>query len=90
MAGLCRIEREITIIRRLIGAVVGREAAKHTAAASGTGGAILGVLAVPLIARLIIPTMLAVTAGGYIAKREGQQPVAAGTASTDTVTGTEA
>lgn len=75
--------------------MVGREAAKHTAAASGTGGAILGVLAVPLIARLIIPTMLAVTAGGYIAKRvdakrEGQQPVAAGTASTDTVTGTEA
>jgi hypothetical protein len=81
------------MIKRLIGAVAGREAAKHTAAVGGTGGAILGALVVPLIARLSIPTMLAVTAGGYIAKRlydkrQAQQPAAPRTASTDT--GTEA
>lgn len=81
------------MIKRLIGAVIGREAAKHTAAVGGTGGALLGVLAVSLIARLSIPAMLAVTAGGYIAKRvyakrQGQQPAAAMTASTDTATAT--
>ena len=83
------------MIKRLIGAAVGRQAAKHTEAVGGTGGAILGALAVSLIARLSIPTMLAVTAGGYISKRlydkrQAQQLGSATAANTDTFTKTNA
>ena len=83
------------MIKRLIGALAGRQAAKHTSAVGGTGGAILGALAIPLIARLSIPTMLAVTAGGYIAKRvydkqQANKATSVTPAGADTVTKTNA
>ena len=54
---------------RLIGAVAGAQAAKHTAKVGGTGGALLGAIAVPMIARLSIPALAVVGVGGYFAKK---------------------
>lgn len=54
---------------KVIGAVAGAQAAKHSAAIGGTGGAFLGALAVPLVRRLSIPALLVVGAGGYLVKR---------------------
>lgn len=54
---------------KLIGAVAGAQAAKHTAKVGGTGGALLGALAVPMIARLSIPALAVVGVGGYFAKK---------------------
>jgi len=54
---------------RLIGAVAGAQAAKHTAKVGGTGGALLGAIAVPMIARLGIPALAVVGVGGYFAKK---------------------
>ena len=67
------------MIGKLIGAVAGAQAAKHSAAVGGTGGAILGALAVPLVRRLSIPALLVVGAGGYLAKRAYDRKQAGGT-----------
>lgn len=54
---------------KLIGAVAGAQAAKHTAKIGGTGGAMLGAMAVPLVRRMSIPALLAIGAGGYAWKK---------------------
>ena len=57
------------MIGKVIGAIAGAEASKYTKKMGGTGGAILGALAVPVIGRLRLPALLALGAGGYIAKK---------------------
>ncbi len=57
------------MIGKLIGAAAGAQAAKHSASIGGTGGALLGAMAVPLVRRFSIPALVAVGVGGYLAKR---------------------
>lgn len=57
------------MIGKLIGAFAGAEAAKRTSKIGGTGGAILGAVAVPFISRLRLPALLALGAGGYVASK---------------------
>ena len=73
------------MIGKLIGAFAGAEAAKRTSKIGGTGGAILGAVAVPIISRMRIPALLALGAGGYIASKladKGKKPAPANTATT--------
>ena len=57
------------MIGEFFGAVAGAQAAKHSRTVGGTGGALLGAAAVPLVKRLSIPAMLALGAGGYAYKK---------------------
>ena len=57
------------MIGKLIGAAAGAALSKETRKMGGTSGAILGALAVPLVRRLRIPTLLALAGGGYLVKR---------------------
>ena len=57
------------MIGKIIGAFVGDKLAKQTSGVGGATGAALGVVATSLIARLSLPSMLAILAGGYAAKR---------------------
>ena len=56
------------MIGKIIGAFVGDKLAKQTSGLGGATGAALGVAATSLIARLSLPSMLAILAGGYAAK----------------------
>ena len=57
------------MIGKLIGAAAGAQASKYTRSLGGTGGALLGALAVPVISRMRIPALLALAGGGYLAKK---------------------
>lgn len=57
------------MIGKIIGAVAGAKAAKHSREVGGTRGALLGAAAVPLVRRMSIPAMLAIGAGGYAYKK---------------------
>ncbi|VVT06025.1 hypothetical protein [Erythrobacter sp. EC-HK427] len=57
------------MIGRIIGAGVGAALSKQTRRIGGPAGAILGSVAVPVIARMSIPAMLAIGAGGYMVKK---------------------
>ena len=57
------------MLGKLFGAAIGAEAAKFTTAIGGPTGAVLGVLATPLVRRLSIPGMVALGVGGYFAKK---------------------
>ena len=57
------------MIGKVLGAIAGAEASKYTRQIGGTGGAILGALAVPVLGRLRLPALLALGAGGYLAKK---------------------
>lgn len=57
------------MIGKLIGAFAGAQASKYTRSLGGTGGAVLGALAVPVISRMRLPALLALGAGGYMAKK---------------------
>ncbi len=57
------------MIGKIIGAAAGAQAAKYTRSLGGTGGALLGALAVPVISRMRWPALLALGAGGYAAKK---------------------
>ena len=57
------------MIGKLIGAGLGAAISKETRKIEGPTGAVLGFLAVPLLTRLRLPTMLALAGGGYIAKK---------------------
>lgn len=54
---------------RIVGAFAGAQAAKHTAKVGGTGGALLGAVAVPMIARMSIPALAVLGVGAYFAKK---------------------
>jgi hypothetical protein len=57
------------MIRQIIGAAIGSKLAKQTPAVGGAAGAAIGSVVPFVISRLSIPTMIAVGAGGYFAKR---------------------
>lgn len=57
------------MIGKLIGAFVGDKIAKQTSGVSGASGAVMGVAATTLLRRLSLPAMLAIGAGGYLAKK---------------------
>lgn len=57
------------MIGKVIGAALGAEASKFTTSMGGPTGAVLGVLATPLVRRLSIPGMVALGVVGYFAKK---------------------
>ena len=57
------------MIGKILGAMAGAKAAEHSRNVGGTGGALLGAAAVPLVKRMSIPALLAIGAGGYAYKK---------------------
>lgn len=57
------------MIGKLIGAGVGAKLGSESRKMGGTTGAVLGAVAVPLVRRLRLPTLLALAGGGYLVKR---------------------
>ncbi|MFN2099875.1 hypothetical protein [Altererythrobacter sp. MF3-039] len=57
------------MIGKVIGAFVGDKVAKQTTSIGGPTGAALGVLATSVIARMSIPAMVVLGAGGYAVKK---------------------
>jgi len=57
------------MIGKLIGAAAGAQAAKHSRNIDGPAGAVLGAIAVPLIARMSLPALAVLGGGAYLAKR---------------------
>lgn len=66
------------MIKNIIGAVAGAKLAQNTKVDNGTG-AILGSVAPALIARMSLPALVAIGAGGYLLKRHRDQQAATGT-----------
>lgn len=60
------------MIKNIIGAVAGAKLAQNTKVDNGTG-AILGSISPALIARLSLPALVAIGAGGYLLKRHRDQ-----------------
>lgn len=57
------------MIGKIIGAIAGSQASRFTRSIGGTGGAVLGMVAVPIIRRMRFGTLLVLGAGGYVAKK---------------------
>ena len=57
------------MIGKIIGAFVGGKVAQRTRGLEGPTGAAIGVLAPAILRRISLPTMLAVSAGGLLAKK---------------------
>ena len=57
------------MIGKIIGAYAGDKLAKQTSGIGGASGAALGVVAAAALRRLSLPAMIALGAGGYVAKR---------------------
>lgn len=70
------------MIGKIISGAVGSKLAKSTTGGvGGAGGAILGMGALAIARRLSLPVLLAVTAGGYFAKKHLDKKQTADTAS---------
>lgn len=54
---------------KIIGAIAGSKAAKHSRHIGGTRGALMGVASASLLRKLSIPAVLAIGAGGYALKK---------------------
>ncbi len=76
------------MIGKVIGAFVGDRIAKQTKGVGGATGAALGVVATSLLRRMSLPAMIALGAGGYVAKKMMDKNIgdAADTASSATTT----
>ena len=70
------------MIGKLIGAFVGDKLAKKTGDLDGATGAVLGVVATTVLRRMSLPAMLAIGAGGYLAKKMAEPSTKTGTGST--------
>lgn len=57
------------MIGKMIGALVGGRVAEHARGVGGPTGAVLGVVAASALRRISLPTMIALGAGGYFAKK---------------------
>ena len=57
------------MIGKIIGAYAGDKLAKQTSGIGGAGGAALGVIAAGVLRRMSLPAMIALGAGGYVAKK---------------------
>ena len=53
------------MIGKILGAVAGAQASKYSRNLGGTGGALVGALAVPVLRRMNWTTLALVAAGGY-------------------------
>lgn len=69
------------MIKNILGAVVGAKLAQNSTKVDNGTGAIVGSIAPALIARMSLPALIAVGAGGYLLKRHRDQKAANGTAS---------
>lgn len=68
------------MIGKVIGAFVGDKIAKKAGGVGGASGAALGVIAATALRRMSLPAMIALGAGGYLAKKymdrkEAEKPV---------------
>jgi hypothetical protein len=77
------------MIGKIIGAIAGSKMAEHTRGLGGPTGAALGVGAAAIARRLSLPALVAITAGGYLAKKYSEKkeaekaaPVSAANANT--------
>lgn len=61
------------MLGKIIGAFVGGKVAERSRGIGGPTGAALGVLAPMVLRRVSWPAMLAIGAGGYLAKKLGDQ-----------------
>ena len=61
--------KEIDMLGKIIGAVAGAQASKYSRSVGGTGGALIGALAVPLLRRMSWPTIALLAAGGYVVNK---------------------
>lgn len=57
------------MIKNVLGAVLGAQLAKKSSKVDNGTGAVLGSLVPMVIARMSLPAMVAVGAGGYLVKR---------------------
>ena len=57
------------MIGKIIGAYMGDKLAKQTSGLEGPSGAAIGVIAATALRRRRLPAMLALGAGGYLAKK---------------------
>jgi len=57
------------MLKKMIGAAIGAKLAKNSPAVGGATGAALGAAVPWVIGRLSVPGMIALAAGGYVAKR---------------------
>ncbi|MBX7483828.1 hypothetical protein [Qipengyuania qiaonensis] len=76
------------MIGKIIGAFVGDRIAKQTSGVGGATGAAVGVVAATVLRRMSLPAMLALGAGGYLAKRYFDRQSAQGETSTPPVAST--
>ncbi len=61
------------MIGKVIGALVGDKLAKQTGGVSSGSGAIMGVVAASVLRRMSLPAMLAIGAGGFLAKKMSEK-----------------
>lgn len=57
------------MLRKIIGAAIGASVAKRHPAAGGVTGAVLASAVPFVLTRVSLPAMVALAAGGYVAKR---------------------
>ncbi len=57
------------MIGKVIGAFLGDKIAKQTSGIGGASGAAIGVIAATALRRMSLPAMIALGAGGYLAKK---------------------
>lgn len=62
------------MLKKIIGAAIGAKLAKKSPAVGGATGAALGAAVPWVLGRLSIPGMVALAAGGYVAKRYFDRP----------------
>lgn len=65
------------MLGKMIGAIVGGNIAEKTRGVSGPTGAVLGAAVPALIARMSLPTMIAMGVGGYFVKKHLDKKAAA-------------
>lgn len=71
------------MIGKIIGAIAGKQAAKHSSKLGGTTGAALGFIAPMVLRRLSFPAMAAMAVGGYAMKKlTDKGPAKGGTGTT--------
>jgi hypothetical protein len=61
------------MIGKIIGAIAGAKAAKHTRGVNGTGGALMGAATIAMARRFGPAGMIAAAAGGYALKRYNEK-----------------
>lgn len=66
------------MLGKIIGAIVGSNIAEKTRGVNGTTGALLGAAVPAVMARLSIPSMLAMGVGGYFLKKHLDKKAAQG------------